>query len=657
MQDRIVNKSFASPLALLFHYLETNQTIKFKESFDIFHNNNQLLHFAMDETIQSQTLLQKAVEHGNEEIFNYLIDLGYSENENKTDSTTKSNYIKILISKMVNFDEFYKWLQLLLKNNDKLVFDINVSLNHETILYKVFDHFPDKAQLIINCGATFDDLVGVMDNVFAALLKYKLKLTKDLASKFFVVAAKHRRVDVIEHLIEQGVHINYSDSLMHTALYYAVYAKDYDLVLYLLHHGAAPTRAIHLAVQQKNTDIVRTLLFYGGGLFQSFPAEFHNLGIELRGCYIEGMTVSGVAVNPRMKGYARAIYSVEELKTVIDNQNRLKPGMFIRQIPVHNLKSTLEYLESEQMMDNKAISRANEQLDVKRLIPSLKFLSWLTLDAHREQLVVDDGETEVTFTEAVKNLSENIRDMINLRDPAQNRALMILQGRLEELQLLEQHITHVSRYEHTKFKVVKTSAKWACGTSISLPISFGIYVGCTYCMACISSPTGVNFVSTKAMYFFGVPGIIIAAILAVNISIIAYFENKYPKESKDTNLCCSSWQIEKKYEPLANIDPKILLTIEALIAVTENENLPHEIKIQINELRKPDLLLSELSAILELLYNYYQTKVIPEIKNDISYTNYNHYSDFRIFRQIPARLQMEEEISFSPNELTRLLPQ
>lgn len=152
------------------------------------------------------------------------------------------------------------------------------------------------------------------------------------------------------------------------------------------------------------------------------------------------------------------------------------------------------------------------------------------------------------------------------------------------------------------------------------------------------------------------PGIIIGAVIIVNISIVAYYEHTYPEEYKQTDFCCPGWDSGAKHDPLASVDPKISNAKDALIAVIENENLPGNIASLIAELKQANLTLSRLSVILQEIYAHYQFKVIPDVRANISYTGFNHYSDFRIFRQPPVRIQMvDDDIPLEPNEHTKLL--
>lgn len=505
MKSGAVAQTFDTAVALLFYYLETKETGKFKEAYTILHQNKQLLPFDISAMIGSQTLLQKAAQYDNEDAFNYLISLGYTDNKN----ADRSIYIDILLKKLNNFDLFYKWLQLFVKHKDKLVFDINAGHNTYHILPEILEIIPEKAQLVIDCGAGFEGGHCNMEKMFAALLKYDYVLSLELINKFYVAAANHNRIDVLRHLQERGVDVNFSLPHSRNALQDAVVNGNHEIVLYLLNHGAMATTAIRTAIECNKIEIIKSLLFYGGGLFQNLPATFNTLDIDLQGCFIVGMRVSGIPANPRMKGYARAIYSVAELNKVVAEQNRLELGMLAQQLPVCHLKAALDYLESQPGgVDNHLLRQENAAFDSKKLMPSLKFLCRLTIEANREQMVVMEGNAEIPFEAVVENLNDNIRNMLVPSNPDQKRALAILQGRLEELDMMQQRVTNILNHEVGKFEIIKCSSKWAFCTSIFLPISLGVYSGCTYMIACCSGPTGCNYVSSKAMLFSECQGLL-----------------------------------------------------------------------------------------------------------------------------------------------------
>jgi len=208
--------------------------LKHPELFDILYNNNNI--DVNKKNDAGKTMLHYAIECGNEQIIEYLMNCG-----------AKISNIEKEILECLKRSHNLNVLKILIANN----FDINMEDQYgKTLLnYAILDGDEAIINDLINCGAyirNFDtEIINSLKNCYnLSVLKiltdngFNINMEDEYGKTLLIHAIQEDAFNIVKDLIENGADANKEDRDGNTPLIAAIKNENVEIVEYLLGHDA-----------------------------------------------------------------------------------------------------------------------------------------------------------------------------------------------------------------------------------------------------------------------------------------------------------------------------------------------------------------------------------------------------------------------------------
>jgi hypothetical protein len=453
-----------------------------------------------------------------------------------------------------------------------------------------------------------------------------------------------------------------------TALNHATAAGHTETVRLLLKYGASPLNGMRIAINDQHKVITQLLLQHGGGIFSDLPKSFLWMGINANDCYVEGMSIGGHPVTRNTPGFYYAIHDAHELIQYNARQNKLAasvrtneeniPGFrnFIQ--PLHSIKSALRDLDGDVRMANiAAFINAYDVITKISNVPSLQWMVRSQLRELRDEIEVDFEGSALSLYEYLEKLDPKLSAAVFNIHADKQHALAILNDRIDELTALHKHLQFLLTKDKRLESSLACPAKISCCSMYLLPTLYGIYtmfafIGDSCCMCCghpVASTSGKCsslFVARHAMYFFGIPGIVISSIVLLSIAILTTYRFIYGPNSLS---CCYPMSLEPRVNKFADVQP----ILRALSELLKDENLPDNVKDALHAISQPDSTLYRILSALITIRTHYQQTEINQVAEDTSPNPYHTYKPNLFFwteaqraanrnNKLPQKIAMDE---------------
>ncbi len=465
--------------------------------------------------------------------------------------------------------------------------------------------------------------------------------------------------------------LNARDHNKRTALSYAAESNNIDIVKLLLAYGASPLSAVHYAINNRHVEMTQFLIQHGGAIFTALPYTITYMNINYNDCYVEGMTIDGKPVTKETSGFMLAIHDAESLREYKARQDAMhlasfEDGVFTPSfrnfvLPLHSIKNALNELENlGTHVNDSGIVKAHNIIRSVNNVSSLAFLARNGVRLQRNSCEIFLEEKVVSLAEYLEKIDPKIAAVVFDRHPDKLKAIAILNERLDELDALRIHMIKTYDSKKNSQNRMDCLAATSCHASYSLPSLYAFYsvfafcgdACCNCCGSHASAGPGIQitcdagFVSKYAMYFFGIPGLVILGLVTTAIGVIIALKCIYGDQ---VSFCQS-----RDFNPKVEDYPAIHAALLALGKILTQEKLPSKLARAVQIIQSANPSFSDCIYALVELQKYYENSEIKNIRDELSTTPYHSYQDGLFFWtpaqraanrsvKLPSRLEMSDE--------------
>lgn len=651
---------YDNPIATLVSYIEENNLDAFTKLFDTLQEQVDLFKFNLYQLHAERTLHQHILKHKRKPFFQFLLEREFSDKPYwQLPEASFSKTIRYLVDLIdSNPTEFIYWFDLLHNNPDLIQVNVDALYQEQTLLQFVQPAFVEK---LIAAGYGINIGYDASGKPLEACMKSAIRLSNNhshqfsekilIAYLFYGVRTNHQ--ECVKEVLRRNIDVNALNKLNRTALCYAsMKPVNFDIIELLLAHGAEPRRALHVAIAQENVGVIEKLLFHGAGLFQNVPESFANMNVNANNCYVEGLSINGVSVTRKTRGFHQALFSIPELVECKNKQDNLSDQGEL--LPLHSIAACLSTITP----DSEQLTSAREMFRHVNRVPSLQvnMRNYLAKNRYNQGFLAEVKEN--SMESYIKLIPVELRNKIMGNDDERRKAIAILNDRLDELMAFSHYVEttrdKTAKWDSMHRRLADTGSSLTCVADVIYGIHSGFsccIVGTEKTLCCCSCCCMDSCPTCSIMLGTGLPGFILLGISIIFAAITISYLRQHGKSS--------FFNASDHANTPACRDKKIEAALVMIANLMSQETLPAHIEAPVAALSDPhitfDALLTHLNAIVE----HYNNVELRRVKSGRSQTPLAAF-DSRFFfwddnsrlrnrnNKLPNRLQMMDDEDFNP---------
>lgn len=658
--------AFNNPIETLVHYIQKNDLEKFNALLDIVAQQAELMGLNLYQTVNDRTLYQHAIFNGRREFFDSLVRAKITEKGYDNRDVISLNYVRHLSQYLIknNHREFDVVFDLLMAHKNTVIeFDPLLEYQNQTLFqFAVLGSYPAAQKFIelgigMNLMDSNNEQINLSKKKFIGMLleRNDLTLTPAHYEKIFIYCVRHSLDDAVWKLLREKrvINLDVVDESDKSALVYAASRNDMKLASYLLANGALSVGVIQKAVLVNNQEMIELLLLHGAGLFQDIRGALLRININAAYCYVEGLSVEGVPVTPKTKGFEQAIFTAAELAAYRKSQDNLTAKPKTKLQPFPSLNRCFQHLEvTLDRSAYPAFAAAYQTFQQIPTIPKLKFMAATVMQGVDPGSRLNVNGVEMRLDEYLNGQDLLIAKAVLGVDDDQQYALATINDRIDELQAFYNHLQQLGQRDARHKVGHEHVAAMSTHLLYATPSVYALYAACVPCGEFCGCCGGGHqlcscpYVTQNAMPFFGIPGMVTAGIVVLSTVLVLAYAHRY---GCDSGICCGG----DGNEPLARRHQDIATALDALSAILRAEGVPPGLGGAFNVLVHPTAKFSELLTALGQIKDYYAMAELKNIENRVPSIAYRAYQSGLFFWdnvqhnhnrnvKLPPRLKMDE---------------